>query len=123
MLQRLAPTGSVLPVRRLRIIVEDPALVMTDAVNAPTVEVRCCSGPEDVSERCPLVCDDRCPLGPADVVVCNLAGPWSVAVARAWSRAGVPVTSTLGGSLDSAIGAALLTRWAADVSSSNNEQR
>jgi hypothetical protein len=72
--------------RRLRILIEDPTLAtawLGDEWRAG-MEVAICSGPSSDREECPLVMDGRCPLGPVDVVVCGLDGPWARSVHAAW---------------------------------------
>jgi hypothetical protein len=86
-----APRG---PVRPVRVLIEDPAL-LSGALDAPGgFEVVACSGPRD-ADVCPLVMDGTCPLGPCDVVVTTLAGPWARSVRAAWQEAGAVVVDTV----------------------------
>jgi hypothetical protein len=80
------PEGASAPMRRLRILIEDPTLGTARLGNEwrAGMEVRICSGPSSDHEQCPLVMDGCCPLGPVDVVVCALDGPWARSVHAAW---------------------------------------
>ena len=96
MLQRMLPVTEEPrpPLRRLRILIEDPLLnadrpVVQDP--ATPFEVAVCSGPASDREICPLVVHGTCPLGPCDVVVTALEGAWSASVHAAWRQEGVPV--------------------------------
>src|SRR4029453_5028363 len=66
------------PGRPLRVLIEDPALIVEDlATPTAAIEVTACSGPRDEDEVCPLVMDGTCPLGPCDIVGSALTGPWA----------------------------------------------
>jgi hypothetical protein len=80
------PLGPSPPMRRLRVLIEDPTLgtARLDDQWRAGMEVTICSGPSSDDEVCPLVMDGRCPLGPVDVVVCALEGPWARSVHAAW---------------------------------------
>jgi hypothetical protein len=71
---------------------QDPALIVDDLV-APTgaIEVTASSGPRDEREVCPLVMDGTCPLGPCDIVVSALVGPWAPSVRAAWAQTSTPI--------------------------------
>jgi hypothetical protein len=75
------------PGRRLRVLIEDPALI-ADGLATPTdaIEVIVCSGPRDEPDVCPLVMDGTCPLEPCDIVVSALRGPWAPSVRAAWAE-------------------------------------
>lgn len=80
------------PGRRLRVLIEDPALIVEDlATPTAAIEVTACSGPRDEHEVCPLVMDGTCPLGPCDIVVSALTGPWAPSVRAAWARTATPM--------------------------------
>jgi hypothetical protein len=80
------------PGRPLRVIIEDPALIVDDlATPTAAIEVTACSGPRDEREVCPLVMDGTCPLEPCDVVVSALEGPWAPSVRAAWAETSTPV--------------------------------
>jgi hypothetical protein len=71
------------PGRPLRVLIEDPALIVEDlATPTAAIEVTACSGPRDEHEVCPLVMDGTCPLGPCDIVVSALTGPWATVSPR-----------------------------------------
>jgi hypothetical protein len=81
------PEAPRAPIRPVRVLIEDPAL-LGSALDCPGgFELVACSGPEGV-DVCPLVMDGTCPLGPCDVVVTTLAGPWAGSVRAAWHEAG-----------------------------------
>lgn len=81
-----------LPARPLRVLIEDPALVVDDlATPTGAIDVTACSGPCDEREVCPLVMDGSCPLGPCDVVVSALEGPWAPSVCAAWAETSTPM--------------------------------
>jgi hypothetical protein len=88
-----APDPVPWPARRSRVVIEDAALA-TAALQVPSslgLDVTICSGPSSEREPCPLVLEGRCPLGPCDVVVCGLDGPWATSVHAAWREAGAVV--------------------------------
>lgn len=91
MLQRTTEPAAV-PYRPLHLLVEDPQLVLDD-LESPFegIEVTTCGGPQGDDETCPLVMDGSCPLGPADVVVTALDGPWAACVRNAWAETTTPV--------------------------------
>lgn len=107
--------SEVLPVRRARVLIEDPHLAGDEVqhIDCGPVEVLVCSGPQARGEVCPLVADGACPLGSVDAVVSSLDGPWAAPVAAAWAEAGVRVIDGLGSDEDPcdrvrhAVGAAL----------------
>jgi hypothetical protein len=111
-----SPRPTPIPLRSLRVLVEDPGLTGT-AVTVPGVEVTTCGGPRG-EEQCPLVMSGACPLGPFDAVVSALDGPWATSVRRAWAAAGTPVVDG-GGTAAAApnarlrlhVGAALHELW------------
>jgi hypothetical protein len=121
MLQRTtALDASPLPGRPLRVIIEDPALIVDDLA-APTgaIEVTACSGPRDEREVCPLVMDGTCPFGPCDIVVSALEGPWAPSVRAAWAQTSTPIVDATdlaatdpAQRLHHQIGAALQRLWA-----------
>jgi hypothetical protein len=121
MLQRTtALNASPLLGRPLRVIIEDPALIVDDLA-APTgaIEVTACSGPCDEREVCPLVMDGTCPLGPCDIVVSALEGPWAPSVRAAWAHSPTPMVDATdlavtdpAQRLHHHIGAALQRLWA-----------
>jgi hypothetical protein len=98
MLQRsITVNPPPLPTRPLRVLIEDPALVADDlATPTAAIDVTACSGPCDERELCPLVMDGRCPLGPCDIVVSALTGPWAPAVRAAWAETSTPVVDAVG---------------------------
>jgi hypothetical protein len=88
MLQQTLPesTRPSSPMRRLHLLIEDPTLAgarLSDEWRGG-MDVTICSGPTSDRDVCPLVLDGRCPLGPVDVVVCGLNGPWARSVHAAW---------------------------------------
>jgi hypothetical protein len=88
MLQRTtANNPPAVPGHPLRMLIEDPALI-ADELATPTdaIEVTVCSGPRDERDVCPLVMDGTCPLGPCDIVVWALQGPWAPSVRAAWAE-------------------------------------
>lgn len=91
MLHRTLPPRGGPPVRRLRVLLEDPLLAVAtfDRAGDAGVQINICSGPDGATEVCPLVADGTCPFGRCDVVVSFLDGPWGPAVAEAWRRQGV----------------------------------
>lgn len=109
-----APRG---PVRPVRVLIEDPVL-LGRALDAPAgFELVACAGPRD-AEVCPLVVDGTCPLGPCDVVVTALAGPWARSVRAAWQEAGAVLVDTGGlaaadpnARLNHHVGAAIQRLW------------
>jgi hypothetical protein len=82
---------SVTPLRPLRILIEDPTLVTQAPNHSMAVDITTCSGPRDDRDTCPLVMDGRCPLGPFDVVVTALRGPWARCVRAAWAETNTPL--------------------------------
>jgi hypothetical protein len=63
------------PVRRLRVLIEDAALSVDDlATPTAAIDVTACSGTPDERDVCPLVMDGTCPLGPCDIVLSALVG-------------------------------------------------
>jgi hypothetical protein len=109
-----------LPARPLRILIEDPALIVDDLVT-PTaaIDVTACSGPRDEREVCPLVVEGRCPLGPCDIVVSALDGPWAASVRAAWAETSTPMVDAVdltatdpAERLHHHIGAAIQRLWA-----------
>lgn len=111
-----------LPARRLRVLIEDPALTVDDlATPTAAIAVTACSGPCDEREVCPLVMDGRCPLEPCDVVVSALEGPWARSVRAAWAQTSTPVVDATGLSatdpaerLHHHLGAAIQRLWPTD---------
>jgi hypothetical protein len=93
MLQRsTANSPPALPARPLRVLIEDPALIVDDlATPTAAIEVTACSGPRDEREVCPLVMDGSCPLEPCDIVVSALGGPWAPSVRAAWAQTSTPI--------------------------------
>jgi hypothetical protein len=93
MLQReTAIDPSPLPARPLRVLVEDPALVVDDlATPTAAIQLTVCSGPRDDHDVCPLVMDGRCPLEPCDIVISALEGPWAPSVRAAWAQTSTPM--------------------------------
>lgn len=93
MLQReTAIDPPTVPARPLRVLVEDPALVVDElATPSAAVEVTVCSGPRDERDECPLVMNGGCPLEPCDIVVSALTGPWAPSVRAAWARTSTPL--------------------------------
>jgi hypothetical protein len=93
MLQRTTAANSPpLPARPLRVLIEDPALIVDDlATPTAAIDVTACCGPRDEREVCPLVMDGRCPLEPCDVVVSALKGPWATSVRAAWAQTSTPM--------------------------------
>jgi hypothetical protein len=120
MLQRTtAIDPPLVPARRLRVLIEDPAVV--DDLAAPTagIEVTVCSGPRDEREVCPLVMDGTCPVEPCDIVVSAVKGPWAPSVRAAWAQTSTPMVDTTNlAATDPAerlhhhIGAAIRRLWA-----------
>lgn len=98
MLQRTAAVNPpLLPARPLRVLIEDPALIVDDlATPTAAIDITACSGPCDEREVCPLVMDGSCPLGPCDVVVSALTGPWARSVRAAWAETSTPVVDAIG---------------------------
>jgi hypothetical protein len=84
------------PLRPLRILIEDPALVLHGAAASIGLDVATCAGPCDAHEVCPLVTEGRCPMGSFDVVVSALHGPWARSVLGAWQETGTPVVEAAG---------------------------
>jgi hypothetical protein len=74
------------PLGPLRVLVEDPKVADVSSDPHVGIEVTICSGPPDVTETCPLVLEGSCPLGPFDVVVSALQGPWARCVHAAWTE-------------------------------------
>lgn len=116
-----APTSRALPLRPLRLLVEDPHVAMGD-LPAPSagLEITACAGPTDEAEVCPLVMDGSCPLGAFDVVVTALDGPWASCVHAAWAQTRTPVVDARGVTVSDPeerlthhIGAALQRLWRA----------
>jgi hypothetical protein len=93
MLQRTSTANPPpFPGRPVRVLIEDPALVVGDlATPSSAIEVRACGGPCDEREECPLVMDGACPLGPCDIVVSALKGPWAPSVRAAWAETSTPM--------------------------------
>jgi hypothetical protein len=93
MLQRTtAINPSHVPARPLRVLIEDPALIVDDlATPTAAIDLTACSGPRDEREVCPLVMDGTCPLGPCDIVVSALKGPWAPSVRTAWAQTSTPM--------------------------------
>jgi hypothetical protein len=121
MLQRTtAISPPPFPGRPLRVLIEDPALIVDDlAKPTAAIEVTVCSGPGDEREVCPLVMDGTCPLGLCDIVVSALEGPWAPSVRAAWAETSTPmVDATDLAATDPAerlhhhIGAAIQRLWA-----------
>jgi len=81
------------PLPRVRVLIEDAELAAAacDGGEAAWCDIVVCSGPTTVHDACPLVLDGRCPVGPADVVVCAIQGEWSHSVHAAWREAGTTV--------------------------------
>jgi hypothetical protein len=85
--ERLEGDQAPFPGRRVRVLVEDPALIGEElAVPHRSVDVTTCGGPDDEGEMCPLVAEGTCPHGDFDVVVSALDGPWAVPVRAAWEE-------------------------------------
>lgn len=82
--------GSRVPLPALRVLVEDPLVADVAAPPGTPFDVTVCSGPDDEHETCPLVMRGTCPLGPFDVVVSALDGPWERAVRAAWAETPTP---------------------------------
>ena len=96
MYQRMTVTPATpFPLRPLRIVIEDPALLLADVHPAGAFEITMCSGPCE-GDVCPLVMDGSCPLGPCDLVVSALEGPWAHSVHAAWEETGTPVVDARG---------------------------
>ena len=91
MRRRTLTSKPITPMKPIRVVIEDAELAAAStAIDAPgCMDVRICSGPASSAEICPLVVDGTCPLGPADVVVTSLDGPWAPSVAAAWREKGV----------------------------------
>jgi hypothetical protein len=111
-----APAAPSLPMRPLRILIEDPILATAQLSDGwrGGMEVTICSGPSSDGELCPLVMDGRCPVEPVDVVVCGLGRPWGRSVHAAWLETPLLVVDARDGNEGSAperfkhhIGAAL----------------
>jgi hypothetical protein len=82
----------LVPGRPLRVLIEDPAVIVEDlATPTAAIDVTACSGPCDEQEVCPLVMDGACPLGPCDIVVSALTGPWAPSVRAAWAQTDTPI--------------------------------
>ena len=80
------------PARPLRVLIEDPALVIDDlATPTAAIEVTVCSGPGDEQDVCPLVMDGTCPHEACDIVVSALEGVWAPSVRAAWAQKATPV--------------------------------
>jgi hypothetical protein len=93
MLQRtIASKPPLSPARPLRVLIEDPGLIL-DELATPTaaIHVTACNGPRDERDVCPLVMDGTCPLGPCDIVVSALEGPWAPSVCAAWAETSTPL--------------------------------
>ena len=118
--RRTAPHPPAFPGRPLRVIIEDPALIVDDlATPTAAIEVTACGGPRDEQEVCPLVMDGTCPLGPCDIVVSALKGPWAPSVRAAWAETSTPMVDATGLTatdpterLHHHIGAAIQRLWA-----------
>jgi hypothetical protein len=102
------------PGRALRVLIEDPTLVAGDYTAPGGIQATVCAGPHDERETCPLVTEGACPVGPCDVVVTALEGPWAASVRAAWTDAGMPLVDASAAATDDAaqrfsshIGAAL----------------
>jgi hypothetical protein len=121
MLQRTTPINPPpFPGRPLRVLIEDPALIVDDlATPTAAIDVTACSGPRHEQEVCPLVMDGTCPLGPCDIVVPALKGPWAPSVRAAWAQTSTPMVDATNLAptdpterLHHHIGAALQRLWA-----------
>lgn len=89
---RFESTPRSFPGRRLRVLVEDPAIPPEgDPRLLGGVDVTTCSGPVDHRESCPLVASDQCPFGSFDVVVSALGSPWGPSVRGAWEASPTPL--------------------------------
>jgi hypothetical protein len=106
----------------VRLLVEDAEIVPREVVPPTSAfEIAACSGPRE-GEVCPLVTTGTCPLGPFDVVVCALDGPWARSVAAAWADTSTPVVDASQtaiadptGRLRHHVGAAVQRLWATPV--------
>jgi hypothetical protein len=101
----------------VRVLIEDPQLVRRNLDPPAGFEVIACAGPR-ADEVCPLVMEGTCPLGPCDVVVTALGGPWAHSVRAAWQEAGAVVvdagdlaTSDPGARLSHHLGASIQRLW------------
>jgi len=110
-----------IPLRPVRVLVEDPRAMSGDLQAPPAFEVTTCAGPGE-GEVCLLVMDGRCPLGPCDVVVTALDGPWARSVRAAWLETGTAVvdagelaTADPSARLAHHVGAAMQQLWASEV--------
>ena len=119
-MQQHTPRGteSPTPLRPVRILIEDPIVAMHGPDVSIALDVTSCGGPRDEHETCPLVMDGSCPLGPFDIVVSALDGPWARCVHAAWRETGTPVidatdltTSDPDERLAKHLGAALQRLW------------
>lgn len=92
MLPRTSEPTAAIPHRRVHLLIEDRQLALDD-LESPFagIDVTTCGGPQGDTETCPLVMDGACPLGPADVVVTALDGPWASCVRKAWAQTTTPV--------------------------------
>jgi len=92
--ERFEPGPSPFPGRRLRVLIEDPAVPIADAPRLlGSVDVTACSGPTDDREVCPLVAGGECPHGSFDVVVSALDPSWGAPVCGAWELTSTPVVA------------------------------
>jgi hypothetical protein len=106
----------------VRLLVEDAEIVPREVVPPTSAfEIATCSGPRE-GEVCPLVTTGVCPLGPVDVVVCALDGPWARSVRAAWADSSTPVVDAgqtaiadPEGRLRHHLGAAVQHLWTASV--------
>ena len=123
MQQRRVQSDLRVPLRPLRVVIEDRDLAAAPLADCDTagMDVRVCSGPVESPGRCPLVTDGLCPIGSADVVVCGLEGEWERPVVRAWQQAGAIVIRPTGSPaadptrrFHTYLGAALGAVWATD---------
>lgn len=90
--QSIPSIGTPVPIRPLRILIEDPQVDLSESgqqLRAWPFDVSVCAGPASDTEECPLVMDGACPLGRFDVVVGALRGPWAPSVRAAWAETGI----------------------------------
>jgi hypothetical protein len=89
--QSIPSTGTPLPIRPLRILIEDPQVDLAESgqLRAWPFDMSVCAGPASDSEECPLVMDGACPFARFDVVVGALRGPWAPSVRAAWAETGI----------------------------------
>jgi hypothetical protein len=119
MLQRRLPAEPTTPLLSILVVVEEPFLAAAGdwATDTAGLDVRLCSGQTGKHESCPLVGDGACPMGPCDVVVCNLDRPWATPVQRAWRRPRCRPSATKGRRTTAlsrrVVGAALQLLWRA----------